>query len=66
VTAPKLNVEPIPEGQDPALYLFSLGDQRVFGAYMDFFISTLPLPPSDEETVELVRIRNAVAQSCEY
>ena len=66
MTIPKLNVAPVAPGADAALYLNSLTDQRVVGAYMDFYVSTLGLPPADAQTVELVRLRNAVAQSCEY
>ena len=66
MTTPKLNIAEVPAGEDPALYLFNLTEPSVVGAYMNFFISTLPLPPGDAELVELVRIRNAVAQSCEY
>ena len=40
--------------------------QRGVGAYMDFYIAAMQCPPADSETVELVRIRNAVAHACEY
>ena len=66
MTIPKLDVAAVPQGEDAALYLNSLTDQRAVGGYMQFFLATLELPPDDPETVELVRIRNAVAQACEY
>ena len=41
MTIPKVNVAAVPPGADAALYLNSLTDQRVVGAYMDFYVSTL-------------------------
>jgi len=66
MTTPKLDVKGVPAGEDAAMYLNSLSDQRAVGAYMPSFLSTVGIPPDDPETVELVRIRNAVAQACEY
>ncbi len=63
---PKVNVPPVPAGEDTAMYLAALTDQQVVGAYMNFFIAALGIPPDDAMTVELVRLRNAVAHSCEY
>jgi alkylhydroperoxidase family enzyme len=66
MTIPKVNVREVGPGEDAALYLNSLTDQRAVGAYMEFFIATVELPPADPELVELLRIRNGLAQSCEY
>lgn len=66
MSAPKVNVPAVAPGEDAALYLNSLTDQGVVRAYMAFYVATLGLPPADPELVELVRIRNGVAQSCEY
>lgn len=66
MTLPKINVVPLAPGQDAALYLNSLTDQRLVGTYMEFYVAALGLPPHDLELVELLRIRNGVAQSCQY
>jgi AhpD family alkylhydroperoxidase len=66
MTIPKVNVPEVAPGQDAALYLNSLTDQSLIGAYLDFYVAALGLPPEDPELVELIRIRNGVAQSCEY
>jgi hypothetical protein len=66
MTTPKLNVAPVPPGEHTAVYLNSLSNPRVVATYLDFFISTLDVPPDDEQLVELARIRNAVSQACEY
>jgi hypothetical protein len=66
MTVPKLTVPQVRPGEDAALYLNSLTDQSVVGAYMNFYVATLPIPPAEAETIELVRLRNAVAQSCAY
>lgn len=66
MTTPKLSVPEVAPGQDAALYLNSLTDQSVVGAYMDFYVAGLSLPPADPELVELIRLRNGVAQSCQY
>lgn len=66
MTTPKLNIPAVAPGQDAALYLNSLTDQGVVGAYMNFYIAARKLPPLDPELVELIRLRNGVAQSCEY
>jgi hypothetical protein len=63
---PKVNVSGVAPGEDAAVYHLSLTDQRIVGAYMEFYIATLGIPPQDAELFELVRIRNAVAQSCVY
>lgn len=66
MTIPKVKVPQVAPGQDAAFYLNSLTDQSLIGAYMDFYVAGLGLPPTDPELVELIRIRNGVAQSCEY
>lgn len=66
MTAPKVNVPPVAPGQDAALYLNSLTDQDVIAAYMAFYIAARTLPPPEPELIELVRLRNGVAQSCQY
>jgi hypothetical protein len=66
MTIPKVNVCGVTPGEDAAQYHLSLTDQRIVGAFMEFYITTLGIPPEDAELFELVRIRNAVAQSCEY
>lgn len=66
MTTPKVNVPAVAPGQDAALYLNSLTDQKLVGSYMDFYVSARHLPPVDPELVELVRLRNGVAQSCQY
>lgn len=66
MTIPKVKIPQVAPGQDAALYLNSLTDQSLIGAYMDFYVAGLGLPPADPELVELIRIRNGVAQSCEY
>jgi hypothetical protein len=63
---PKVNVAPVPPGEHAAMYLYALSDQRAVGAYLDFFFSTLDVPPDDAQLVELARIRNAVSWACEY
>lgn len=66
MTLPKINVAAVAPGQDAAMYLNSLTDQHLVGTYMDFYVAALGLPPNDPELVELLRIRNGVAQSCRY
>ena len=66
MTAPKINVPAVAPGQDAALYINSLTDPTLFGAYMQFYVAAKDLPPRDPELVELIRIRNGVAQSCKY
>lgn len=66
LTLPKIKVAPVAAGEDAAQYLNSLTDQGMVGAYMDFYIAACGLPPNDPELLELIRIRNGVAQSCQY
>ncbi|ORA19473.1 hypothetical protein [Mycobacterium arosiense] len=66
MTTPKINVRPVAPGEDAALYLNSLTDQRLIGTYMDFYVAALRLAPQDPDLIELLRIRNGVAQSCKY
>jgi AhpD family alkylhydroperoxidase len=66
MTIPKVNVREVAPGEDAALYLNSLTDQRAVRAYMEFFVATVGVPPADPELVELLRVRNGLAQSCEY
>lgn len=66
MTIPKLNVREVAPGEDAAIYLNSLTDQHVVRVYLEFFSAILGIPPTDPELVELVRIRNGLAQSCEY
>ncbi len=63
---PKLNVAPVEPGQDAALYLNSLTDPGLVGPYMAFYVAACRTPPDDPELIELIRLRNGVAQSCEY
>jgi hypothetical protein len=63
---PKVNVRGVASGEDAAQYHLSVTDQRIVGAFMEFYLATLRIPPEDAELFELVRIRNAVAQSCAY
>jgi hypothetical protein len=63
---PKVNVAPLAPGQDAALYLNSLTDQNLVGSYMEFYVAARRLPPVDPELIELIRLRNGVAQSCQY
>ena len=70
MTEPKISVPQVPEGEHAAVYLNNLSNPDAVAAYLDFFIATLDVPPNDTpddaQTVELVRIRNAVTQACEY
>jgi len=66
MTTPKLNVAPVEPGQDAAFYLNSLTDQELVAAYMKFYVAAGKAPPADPELVELIRLRNGVAQSCQY
>jgi alkylhydroperoxidase family enzyme len=66
MTSPKINVPPVEPGQDAALYINSLTDPNLMGAYMQFYVAARELPPADPELVEMVRLRNGVAQSCQY
>lgn len=66
MTTPKINVRPVAPGEDAAMYLNSLTDQQLIGTHMDFYVAALGLPPKDPDLVELLRIRNGVAQSCKY
>lgn len=64
---PKLNVPPVAPGEDAALYLNSLTDERLTGAYMPFYVAAAEAAADLEpELLELIRLRNGVAQSCEY
>jgi hypothetical protein len=66
MTVPKVNVRPVAPGENAAVYHHSLTDERITAGFMGFYLATLDLPPDDPELIELVRIRNAVAQSCEF
>ncbi len=67
MTRPKLNVPPVPAGGDAALYLNSLTDQGLTSAYMQFYVAAGEAAANLEpELLELIRLRNGVAQSCEY
>ena len=66
MTNPKINVQPVAAGQDAAMYLNSLTDQELISAYMAFYVAASQATPRDPETVELIRLRNGVAQSCQY
>jgi hypothetical protein len=63
---PKVNVRPLAPGENAAVYHHGLTDERITAGFMGFYLATLDLPPADAELVELVRIRNAIAQSCEF
>lgn len=64
--SPKISVSPVGSGQDAAMYLNSLTDQALISAYMKFYVSASQSTPQDPELVELIRLRNGVAQSCQY
>lgn len=66
MTIPKVDVAPVAPGQDSALYLNSLTSTELVGTYMDFYVAASQLLPADAELVELIRLRNGVAQSCQY
>jgi alkylhydroperoxidase family enzyme len=66
VTRPKVDIAPLEPGQDAALYLNSLTDPGLVGPYMAFYVAACRTPPEDPELVELIRLRNGVAQSCRY
>jgi hypothetical protein len=66
MTTPKVNVPAVKPGDDAAMYIFSLTDPNAVGTYMDFYVAAMATPPDDPDTVELIRIRNAVAHACEY
>ncbi len=64
---PKLNIPPAPAGGDAALYLNSLTDQQLVADYMAFYVAAGEAAAVLEpELLELVRLRNGIAQSCEY
>ncbi|MBO0729697.1 MAG: carboxymuconolactone decarboxylase family protein, partial [Acidimicrobiaceae bacterium] len=66
MTSPKINIPAVPPGQDAAMYINSRTDPTLFGAYMQFYVAAKELPPVDPELIELLRLRNGVAQSCQY
>ena len=66
MTTPKVSVPPVESGQDAALYLNSLTDQALISAYMKFYVAASQTTPHDPELVELIRLRNGEAQSCQY
>jgi hypothetical protein len=66
MTIPKIDIPPVGAGEDAAQHHRALTDERLVSTYMDFYRATLGIPPTEAELVELVRIRNAVAQSCAY
>lgn len=63
---PKLNVRPLEPGEDAAIYIHSITDEHITKAFLDFYYATLEIHPTDPVLLELVRIRNAITQSCRY
>lgn len=66
MTTPKIDIPAVAPGQDTAEYINSLTDDALMAPFMAFYGACADLPPDDAELVELVRIRNAVAQTCQY
>ena len=66
MSQPKINVAPVEPGQDAALYLNSLTSQGLVSAYMPFYVAAQKAALADPELIELIRLRNGVAQSCQY
>lgn len=66
LTTPKINVAPVQPGQDTIEYLNSMTDQKLLASYMAFYLAAAELTGEDAELVELIRIRNGVAQACKY
>lgn len=66
MSSPKISVPPPPPGGDAALYLNSLTDGELTRRYLAFYAAAQAAPPQDPALVELLRLRNGVAQSCEY
>ena len=63
---PKLALpEPAP-GTDPTVYFRSFADPGAIAAFAAFSKAAVRISAADADTVELVRLRNAVAHSCEY
>ena len=63
---PKVDVRAVQPGEDTAMYLRSLTDDRINTGFLDFYFATLEIAPTDPVLLELVRIRNAITQSCRY
>jgi alkylhydroperoxidase family enzyme len=66
LTTPKIDVAAVQPGQDTVEYLSSLTDQKLLASYLDFYLAAAELSGEDAELVELIRIRNGVAQGCKY
>jgi hypothetical protein len=64
--APKLSLPEPPPGTDMTVHFRSFANPEILGAFFEFSKSAVRLRVADAETIELIRIRNAVAQSCEY
>ncbi len=63
---PRLNLPGPPPGTDPTAYFRSFADPSAIATFAEFSKAAVRLPFGDIETIELMRIRNAVVQSCEY
>lgn len=63
---PKIGIPAVQPGQDTAEYINSLTDDRIMQPYYAFYGAGTELPPDDPELVELIRLRNAAAQTCQY
>jgi hypothetical protein len=66
MTTPKIDIPQVAPGQDTAEYINSLTDDAIMQPYYPFYVTGTELPPADPELTELIRLRNAVAQTCQY
>jgi hypothetical protein len=66
MSAPTLNLPDAPPGTDMAAHFRSFANAETLGAFFEFSKAAVRIAFDDTETIELIRIRNAVAQSCEY
>lgn len=66
MTNPKIDIPAVQPGQDTAEYINSLTDDSIMQPYYAFYGAATELPPLDSELVELIRLRNAAAQTCQY
>jgi hypothetical protein len=66
MTTPKIAIPAVEPGQDTAEYINSLTDDAIMTPYYPFYVAGTELPPDDPELAELIRLRNAVAQTCQY
>lgn len=65
-TVPKIDIAPVGPGEDTAQYLNAMTQEQLVTTYLDFYAAAKATCSEDPELIELIRIRNGVAQSCKY